>query len=124
MKLYIAGHNQIEAITAAKMLGREGHSITSRWLWAPFNPTEKYAPEKREEIATMDADDVTEADALVLLSCEARVPGGKFVEAGIALGQGKEVFVIGRRENMLLWHPRVYCFATIHECILALKVKP
>jgi hypothetical protein len=32
---------------------------------------------------------------------------GTSVEAGIAIGAGKAVVVLGHRENRLLWHPLV-----------------
>jgi len=48
-----------------------------------------------------------DCDALVLVAGKEKYSGGKFVEAGIAIGLGKRVVVLGRRENMLLWHPLV-----------------
>jgi hypothetical protein len=56
-------------------------------------------------IATEDVIDVINCDSLVLVSGPDKYLGGKFVEAGIAIGLGKRVIIIGRRENMLLWHP-------------------
>lgn len=109
MKLYIAGHDQELAIEIAdELMGSKGHDITSRWLSKPFNRTNEHTEEERRDIAEEDYNDVTAADALLLISSPKRVPGGKFVEAGIALGQGKPVHVIGHRENMLMWHPNVH----------------
>ena len=109
MNIYIAAHNQAEAKLVAVVLTIHGHVITSRWLDKPFRPTRSYFFREREGIAQMDFDDVVACDALVLLCPPGRrrSPGGKFVEAGIALGLGRRVYVMGPRENMLLWHPRI-----------------
>jgi len=63
---------------------------------------------------------VLAADALILLAGPDKYSGGKFVEAGIAIGAGKRVIVIGRRENMLLWHPQVDRVDTVDEAIYLL----
>jgi nucleoside 2-deoxyribosyltransferase len=106
MKLYIACHDPKLASNVALKLS--GHEITSRWHdGRPFKPTSEHSPAECAAIAQMDADDVTAADAVVLIAGPDKYSGGKFVEAGIAIGQGKPVYVVGRRENMLLWHPLV-----------------
>jgi hypothetical protein len=64
---------------------------------------------------------VISSDALVLLSSPFRVPGGKFVETGIAVGRGMPVFVLGVRENMLMWHSSVQAFNTVEDLIDFLK---
>jgi len=104
MKLYIAGHDQYEARKIASILHNAGHGITSRWLDEDFKPTKEYSLAERKTIAYMDTFDVIAADALVLISSPEKVSGGKFVEAGIAIGLGKKVFIIGHVENMLLYH--------------------
>ena len=57
------------------------------------------------------------AAQLVLVAGPDRYPGGKFVEAGIAMGLGKPVVVLGHRENMLLWHPDVHAVETIDRLV-------
>ena len=116
MYLYIAGQNREEANEVADAcMGRNGHIITSRWISKPFNRTHDHTIPERNIIAQEDFDDVTAADAVVLISCEHRIPSGKFVEVGIALGQNKPIYVIGHRENMLMWHPSVEQFDNIDE---------
>ena len=119
MKLYIAGHNQEDANKVADALITAGHEITSSWLSKPFNRTSEYSDAEREKIALEDFNDVAAADALVLLASPKRVPGGKFVEVGIALGQGKPVFVLGHRENMLMWHPNAQQFDSAEDFLKA-----
>jgi hypothetical protein len=59
--------------------------------------------------------DVMSCDVLVLIAGPDRYSGGKFVEAGIAIGAGKRVIVMGRRENMLLWNPDIDAVDTPDE---------
>lgn len=107
MKIYVACHCQDTARNVAVVLSTAGHEITSRWLHADFKPTDQHREPDRPVIAQEDFDDVAAADALVLVAGPDRYPGGKFVETGIALGMGKHVVVIGRRENMLIWLPAI-----------------
>jgi nucleoside 2-deoxyribosyltransferase len=50
---------------------------------------------------------IKQAKYLVMQSDYDKVPGGKFVEVGVALALGKRVIVIGRRENLYSYHPLV-----------------
>ncbi len=107
MKVYIAAADKDRAVLLAECLLEAGHEITSSWICQAFKRTQQHPATERAEIAWRDFRDVRECDALVLLDSEPCVPGGKFVEAGIALALGKRVIVASRRENMLLWHPSV-----------------
>lgn len=104
MKLYIAGSNQEEARKVAKLCKESDHIITSTWLEEDFFRTSEYTEKDRNKIADKDVKEVIESDALVLLSSPTRIPGGKFVEVGVALGNEKPVFILGHRENMLMYH--------------------
>jgi hypothetical protein len=111
MKIYVASHDQELARDAAAALEDAGHQITSRWLMRKgFRPVEEHTDEERRVIAAEDCSDVLAADILVLIQSEPPGPGGRLVEAGIALGAGRQVYVIGRRENMLMWHPSILAF--------------
>lgn len=115
MKIYIASHDQKQAREVANICAKAGHTITSRWLDEEMLPSKVYTHKVKETIAIRDKYDVDIADAVVLISSRHLVPGGKFVEAGIALGLGKMVYVIGKRENMLLWYPSVQQYDTIEK---------
>lgn len=117
MKIYVAGDNQREARIVANLFCEAGHIVVSRWLDVEFKQTVLHSEEERASIAIMDVEDIGTADILVMLASTHLVPGGKFVEVGIAMGQGKQVVVLGHRENMLLWHPRVLCFGNAEEAI-------
>lgn len=117
MKIYVAAHCRWAGNHVATVLREAGHQITSRWLDMEFKPTDQHSSNEKPAIAQIDFDDDAEADALVLLAGPERYPGGKFVEAGIALGLGRRVVVIGRRENMLMWLPTVEQVETPEDAI-------
>jgi len=104
MKFYVAAHDRLLASLVAGVITRAGHECTSTWLKNEFLTTEKHTIEERMSIAFEDVEDVCRSDVLVLVAGADKYSGGKFVEAGLAMGRGIPVIVIGRRENMLLWH--------------------
>jgi nucleoside 2-deoxyribosyltransferase len=120
MRVYIASRDRWSGLYLAQLLVAGGHEITSSWLTEPFLPTEQYTPEIRRAIADKDAREVSSSDALVVIACRERVPGGKFVEAGIAIGKGLRVLILGHRENMLMWHSGVQAFDEASEIVAAL----
>lgn len=120
MKIYVAAHCRWAGLHIAAVLRAAGHEITSRWLDQPFNPTGSVPLEERPGIAQQDAEDVIASDALVLIAGPDRYPGGKFVEAGVALGRGIKIVVIGRLENMLMWHPAIAQVDTPEAAVIAL----
>lgn len=118
MKIYIAGHNQDIALEIANAIADSTeYTVTSSWLYKPFHPTNHHTVDERIAIATEDYLDIDRSDALLIISSHKRVPGGKFVEVGIAIGQGKPVYLIGNRENMLMWHPNVTQYDSIDDFI-------
>lgn len=111
LKIYVACHDPALAESVANELRRRGHIMTSRWHdGRPFLKTAEHTLQERQHIAETDLADVAAADALVLVAGPDRYSGGKFVEAGFAMGIGIPVYVYGRRENMLLWAPSVLPF--------------
>lgn len=121
MKFYIAGCNQQTAIALSEELKSLGHEIICTWLTTPFKRTSEHTIEERVAIAKLDADEVAQSDAVLLVESEGLVPGGKFVEAGIAIGQGKSVYLLGRRENMLMWHPLVVQVDSVRDLVYKLS---
>lgn len=113
MRIYIASHSRELAEEAAAVFERKAYVVASRWHRKEFLPTEAHTEQERIVIAQEDYDDIASSDALILLSGPDKYSGGKFVEAGIAIGMGKPVTVVGRRENMLLWLPTVSVVETV-----------
>lgn len=121
MRIYIAAHSQPMARDLKKQLELLGHAVVARWIEHDTKfglGAASYSDTERKALAAMDDADVRRADVLVLLAePEGRfVPGGKHVETGIALGIGIPVYVVGRRENIFHWHPRVEVFESV-DCL-------
>lgn len=107
MKLYVAANDRWAAIHFACILIINHHKVTSNWHNVDFVRTKDLTRADRQEIAERCLNEVHEADALVLIATEGMVPGGKFVEVGAALGSNKRVYVVGRRENLMMYHPYI-----------------
>lgn len=115
MKIYISGHTQNEARKIAKMLEDEGHEITSSWINADWEKEGQLDDKGKSNVAEMDIAEVLASDALLMFSSPRRVPGGKFVECGVALGSGKQVILIGHRENMLMYYRRIRQYNSVDD---------
>lgn len=113
MKFYVAAHDRLLASLVADTISHAGHECTSTWIKNEFLPTDKHTVEERMSIAFEDVEDVCRSDVLVLVAGADKYSGGKFVEAGIAMGRGIPVIVVGRRENMLLWHHSIMSVDTV-----------
>lgn len=86
-----------------------------------FEPTATYTEAQREAVAQMDLEDIKGSDALILLAGPEKYSGGKFVEAGYAMGKGKPVVIVGRRENMLLWLPSIIQVNSVRDALALLE---
>ena len=109
MKVYISSHDVERAREAAAAVEAAGHSVVSTWHLGS-GPMKRAADMTADEMvnkARANAHQIGLCDALLLVASADKVPGGKFVEAGVAIGRGKRVAVWGRRENVLMHHPRV-----------------
>lgn len=120
MKVYVASHSRELAEEQARILVDHGHETTSRWHTKAFHPTSHHTHDECVAVALEDLEDIKAADALVLLAGPDKYSGGKFVEAGIAVGLGKTVVVVGRRENMLLWLPELLVVESMSEAAATL----
>lgn len=125
MKLFIASHSQEEALRVKLLVSEHGHEVTSRWITDDTKFGEglsSYTDEERIQLVLIDEEDVRAANGLVLIAePEGRfVPGGKHVETGMALALNQPVFVLGRRENIFHWHPKVTICETDGQLIEAL----
>lgn len=105
MKIYIASHCAIAGRCVRELAVNLGHKVVSTWLDEGLAPTEAYPEAERRYIAARDAAEVLQCDLLIHLAGPDKYSGGKFVETGLALGLNKRVIIVGRRENMLMWHP-------------------
>lgn len=116
MKVYISSH----CIHAARHVASELcflHEIVSRWHDGsrPMGRSRDKSHEQKQKIAIENIDEVSQADVLVLISAPGMTPGGKFIEAGVAIGNDIPVIVLGERENLMLFHPMVHVAETVFE---------
>lgn len=125
MKIYIASHDQVKARALKAELLRHGHSVTSRWideehlfpLGLGLND-----PEYLSAIAEMDLFDIRAADTLILISPsgEMAATGGRFVEMGYALGQGKQVILLGEMSSVFGYLPQVMWVSDVQTLVRVL----
>lgn len=128
MKIYIASHSSDSANRAARYIESNLSpqvQIISTWHRKEadgLQATASLSIADREAIAIRDVDEVQQCDVLILIAGPDKYSGGKFVEAGIAFGLCKRVIVVGRRENMLLWHPDIVSFEVSFRLIPYLQI--
>jgi hypothetical protein len=117
-KVYVAGFDRWAARYVADELTKGGHKVVSSWHDAQDRPATDEG--WTAVIGGTNAVQILACDVLVLIACKGEVPGGKHVEAGIAIGAGKRVVVLGKRENRLYWHPSVTEAADISQLLAAI----
>jgi hypothetical protein len=119
VKFYIAAQKQENARPARDAVVAAGHVCTASWIDLEGYASIPRGPEQRIEAAKTCSAEVEDAHELILVS-EAdgsRVRGGKHVETGMALAQGKRVHVIGQRENVFHWHPMVTVYPDLESFV-------
>lgn len=121
---YVATRSQAIGRTVRSALEGLGFACGASWLdeqdYGQGSATlgEKSVAQ-RAAIALLDEREVRAADFLVLVSEPdgSYVPGGKHVETGMALALRKPVHVVGRRENVFHYHPRVVVHETLGDLV-------
>jgi nucleoside 2-deoxyribosyltransferase len=119
-KVYLAAPfaKQDEIATYAEELRALGIVVTSRWLDEPESSSETDVQQAQRDLADIDNADVlisfTEPPAFKdypgIFISYTNPRGGRHVEFGYALAQGKEVWVVGYRENIFHHLPQVKFF--------------
>jgi hypothetical protein len=138
MKVYLAARysRRLELCVCRAEFARMGIEVTSRWLDGNHQLDDNGVPigehgealvedghgaeaaELRAKFALDDYQDVLAADVLIAFTEPPRSDkgrGGRHVEFGIALGAGRQIVVIGPRENIFTWLPTVDHFDTWGE---------
>ena len=120
MRIYLAARysRRGELNQYANDLRSFGHTVDARWLLGNHeNPANLEGNPVRDRVwALEDYEDVFRADLLIAFS-EApggpgRKAGGRHVEMGLALAWGKEILVVGPRENVFHSMPIVLHYLT------------
>jgi len=134
MKIYLASrYSRREELCEYRMeLERGGHTVTSRWLNGSHQITNEGKPidetgealiengtcadaaRLRRAFVLEDVVDVMAADVVVSFTEPPRSNhsrGGRHVEFGMAHALGKQLVVVGHRENLFHYLPQVEFFA-------------
>ena len=123
MKVYVAASypRKQEAKTLALIIASHGHTITSDW----FNLDEGYNDDgarkceseramnyRLQRAAVKDVKQVVECDVIICFTDgeSQSTHGGRHSELGIAIGLDKKCFIIGPKEQVMHWLPRVHKF--------------
>ena len=125
MKIYLAARysRRSQMQMYADELWRAGHSITSRWIKEPHclgldEDDDNLEPELAGKFAMEDVNDLRAADVVIAFTEEPAANwtrGGRHVEFGIAVEAGKNVYVVGPRENIFYALPQVKHYPTWSE---------
>lgn len=106
-RVYIAGRyaRQAELREVAEELRAHGYEVTSRWLFQDASiPGGLLTSDGRAaEVASMDFDDVRQADLCIAFTEPPHGPqgrGGRHAELGIAIALEQRVLVVGPREHV------------------------
>lgn len=90
----------------------DGIAVTSRWLLGGHEfvgiPDDEIAIEHQAQFARDDLEDIEAADMVVCFTEPSRsgpARGGRHVEYGYALARGKDILIVGHRENVFYCLP-------------------
>lgn len=119
-KVYLAAMygRREEMVLIADYLKTLGYEITARWVYG----AEEASGISHEEISVIDLDDVDKADTIISFTHErgTMLPagGGRHVEFGYALAQGKHMVIIGPKENVFHSSPGVEVYPSIMDWVM------
>jgi hypothetical protein len=119
MRVYLAArysrHPEMQAV--ARELRAMGHEVTSRWILGDHQMADHVSTEaehaERMRFAQEDLTDLKGADCCLCFTEAPRTTtsrGGRHVELGIAIGAGKQIILVGPRENVFCCLPQVEQF--------------
>lgn len=126
--VYVAapyGMRELAKGLAAALEGA-GYRVTAEWLSPEYDSLDDRTRSAETLIAwaKRDAEGVAAADALVLVALGDLSRGGAHTELGLALGQGKPVFLYGEPTgNLFHWHPLVtHCGEDVSALLWAMSL--
>lgn len=130
LSVYLASRHEDrpDVIKVRKQLLKRGVLVTSRWLLEGGVLKTNIVENEREgslHVQTNDIEDINKADVVVVFSPKkafGNSTGGRHVEFGYALGVKKPLILVGFRENVFHWNPKVICVRTNEELFVALDM--
>ena len=112
----------------AKRLEKMGHVMCSSWV---RNDDEDEGMDFLEKVgaAITNANDLESAGVAIAFTERPPMPpgserGGRHADFGYALVVCKRVIVVGPRENIAYWHPKVEQVGTVAELLTLLRERP
>lgn len=124
MKIYLcARYSRLDELQQyAALLRAEGHLVTSRWHAGGHELSDVATDTDRARLAMEDAGDLALADTVIAFTeapdSPGRNRGGRHVEFGIALEQRKRIIIVGPRENVFHYLPRILVFPAFSEVLI------
>lgn len=115
--VYITASNRWSALYFKSILERLGHKISSDWHNQPLRRTGDYDDAMKTCIADDTSALIQGSDVLLVVDDPDMVPGGKFVDVGVMIGNQGKVILIGRRENIKMYNSQVVSVQTPDELI-------
>lgn len=115
IKVYMASKMHYAADWRAMYSSERNVHIVSRW---PFlEPSVEPSSDNAKKFWQDDVADIARADAVVVYAKDDEKPRGALVEAGIAIGMGKLVALVGEHPDYGTWryHPQVINATSIEE---------
>lgn len=132
MKVYLAARfsRALEMVEHKAALEPHGIKVTSRWFlggheWVGTDD-DALPLDVGRSFATDDIVDIDAADVIVCFTEEPRSGasrGGRHVEFGYALATGKDIIVVGHRENVFYCLPQVEFFPHWFDALCALVTR-
>lgn len=127
MAVYISSSDSDDARMAAIELEAAGFTVSSNWHGKPFaDETPEFPGDKagQREAADMNIAAIAMSDAVLMMVPDYRCLGGCYVEAGVAIGLGKRLVLVGdSRPNILLHASDAERAKTVKSAISLLKRK-
>jgi hypothetical protein len=120
MNVYISSHCRWAALHVKAVARAAGLAVASTWHDEPPHDPETLTDHEISDKLAVNYSHILSSDVLILVASPDKVPGGKFVEVGMAWALGKRIVVVGRRENLYMRYSAVKAFATPDEAIASL----
>ena len=122
-KIYVAASfpRQKEADDLALFMVRDNTCIVSEW----HEKDKAYADSNQlmVERAIRDLNQVKSANIFICLTGDQMSHGGRHAEFGVALNNVNVVVIIGPREHVLHYHPRVLHYNSVDEFKVRAKIR-
>ena len=123
MKIYLASNfkSQERMRFVRQVIESQGHSVVSTWLDEDGAQAYELHPERGPGYSLRDLGEVADCDLLIIDTQEESATGGREVEYGAALVQGKQLWRVGPARN--IFHTIAHrVFSSWGHCYIDLRL--